>query len=93
VQLLEPGAVASGGAERARVHLEETNPYRPLLDQLAGFRGDPIGVEEVANAVAAGIDDPNPPLRVAIGPTATAQLSARKAAPEGVPFVAAPLAW
>jgi len=55
VQLLEPGAVSSGGAERAKVLLDDGNPYRPL--------------------------------------PATSLLAARKAAPEDVPFLAAPLDW
>jgi NAD(P)-dependent dehydrogenase (short-subunit alcohol dehydrogenase family) len=93
VQLFEPGAVASGGAERAQVHLDEANPYRPLLEQLPGFRGDPIGVAEVADAIASAVDEPNARLRTPIGATATAQLIARKAAPEDAPFVAAPLTW
>jgi NAD(P)-dependent dehydrogenase (short-subunit alcohol dehydrogenase family) len=93
VQLFEPGAVASDGAARAQVHVEESSPYRPLLDQLAGFRGDLIGVDEVADAIASALDDANPPLRVPVGATSTGQLIARKAAPEDAPFIAAPLRW
>jgi NADP-dependent 3-hydroxy acid dehydrogenase YdfG len=93
VQLLEPAAVSSGGAERARVFLDDGNPYRPLLDQLPGFRSDPITVQEVASAVALALEDTDPPLRVPVGAAAASLLAARKAAPEDVPFLAAPLDW
>jgi NAD(P)-dependent dehydrogenase (short-subunit alcohol dehydrogenase family) len=91
VQLLEPGAVASGGAERAKVFLDDGNPYRPLLDQMQGFRSDPVTVEEVAGAVA--VADAHPPLRTPVGASAASVLAARKAAAEDVPFLAAPLDW
>jgi len=91
VQLLEPGAVSSGGAERAKVFLDDGNPYRPLLDQMQGFRSDPITVQEVAGAVASALKDIHPPLRIPVGAPATSLLAARKAAPEDVPFLAARL--
>src|ERR1700761_6049105 len=56
VHVLQPGAVASGGADRAPVYLDEANPYRPLLDKIGAFRSAPISVEEVAGAVAAIVD-------------------------------------
>jgi NADP-dependent 3-hydroxy acid dehydrogenase YdfG len=93
VHILQPGAVSSGGAERAKAFLDEDNPYRPLLDQLKGFRSDPITVQEVAAAVAAALEDVNAPLRIPVGAAATSILAARKVAPEDVPFLAAPLDW
>jgi NADP-dependent 3-hydroxy acid dehydrogenase YdfG len=93
VHILQPGAVSSGGAERAKAFLDEDDPYRPLLDQLKGFRSDPITVQEVAAAVAAALEDVNAPLRIPVGAAATSILAARKAAPEDVPFLAAPLDW
>jgi NAD(P)-dependent dehydrogenase (short-subunit alcohol dehydrogenase family) len=93
VQLVEPGAVASGGAERASVHLDESSPYFPLLAQLRGFRGEPIDVAEVTAAVATALEIEAVPLRIPVGPTAIAQLRARHGAPEDAPFVAAPLDW
>ena len=93
VQLLQPAAVSSGGAERAKVFLDEDNPYRPLLDQMRGFRSAPVSPEEVAVAVAAALEDPRSPLRTPVGGPATSVLAARKAAPEDVPFLAAPLDW
>ena len=93
VQLLQPGAVSSGGGERAKVFLDDNNPYRPLLDQVQGFRSAPVTVEEVAGAVAAAIADERSPLRIPVGAPATTILAARKAAPEDVPFLAAPLEW
>jgi NAD(P)-dependent dehydrogenase (short-subunit alcohol dehydrogenase family) len=93
VHLLEPAAVSSGGAERAKVFLDEDNPYRPLLDQVRGFRSDPVTVQEVAKAVALAVEDDHSPLRVPVGQPATSVLAARKAAPDDVPFLAAPLDW
>jgi len=93
VQLLEPGAVSSGGAERAKVFLDDSNPYRPLLDKMQGFRSDPVTVQEVAGAVALALEDIHSPLRIPVGAPATSVLAARKAAPEDVPFLAAPLDW
>jgi NADP-dependent 3-hydroxy acid dehydrogenase YdfG len=93
VHLLQPGAVSSGGGERAKVFLDDGNPYRPLLDQLQGFRSAPVTVEEVAGAVASAVEDPTAPLRIPVGAAATSMLAARKAAPEDVPFLAAPLEW
>jgi NAD(P)-dependent dehydrogenase (short-subunit alcohol dehydrogenase family) len=93
VQLLEPGAVSSGGGERAKVFLDDSNPYRPLLDQLQTFRSAPVTVEEVARAVASALEDTRSPLRIPVGVPASSVLAARKAAPEDVPFLAAPLDW
>jgi NADP-dependent 3-hydroxy acid dehydrogenase YdfG len=93
VHLLQPGAVSSGGAERAKVFLDDDNPYRPLLDQLKGFRSDPVTVQEVATAVALTLEAAHAPLRIPVGAAATSILAARKAAPEDEPFLAAPLNW
>jgi NAD(P)-dependent dehydrogenase (short-subunit alcohol dehydrogenase family) len=94
VHVLEPGAVASGGAERAQVYLDDANPYRPLLDKIGGFRSAPITVEEVADAVAETVDQADKaPFRIPVGETAKRVLAARKAAPEDAPFLAASLDW
>jgi hypothetical protein len=68
------------------VLLDESNPYRPLLDQLQAFRSAPVTVEEVAQAVASALEDANGPLRIPVGAPATTVLAARKAAPEDVHF-------
>jgi NADP-dependent 3-hydroxy acid dehydrogenase YdfG len=93
VSVLQPGAVSSGGAERALSFLEDDNPYRPLLDQLAGFRSNPVTVDEVAAAAVAAIEDPHAPFRIPVGAPAISILAARKNAPEDAPFLAAPLKW
>jgi NADP-dependent 3-hydroxy acid dehydrogenase YdfG len=93
VHLLEPAAVSSGGSERATVFLDDSNPYHPLLAQMPGFRSDPVTVQEVARAVAQTLEDAHSPLRIPVGAPATSVLAARKAAPENVPFLAAPLDW
>jgi short-subunit dehydrogenase len=96
VHVLEPGAVASGGAGRAQVYLDDANPYRPLLDKIGGFRAEPITTEEVAGAgaVAATVDQGGQaPFRIPVGAPAEAVLAARKAAPGDAPFLAAPLGW
>jgi NAD(P)-dependent dehydrogenase (short-subunit alcohol dehydrogenase family) len=69
------------------------NPYRPLLDQLKGFRSDPVTAQEVAEAVAVTLEASHAPLRIPVGAAATTVLAARKTAPEDVAFLAAPLAW
>jgi NAD(P)-dependent dehydrogenase (short-subunit alcohol dehydrogenase family) len=93
VHVLQPGAVSSGGSERAKAFLDEDNPYRPLLDQVKGFRTDPVTVQEVAHAVALVLKDGDSPLRIPVGAAATGMLAARKASPEDEPFLAAPLDW
>jgi hypothetical protein len=85
--------VSSGGAEWAKVFLDDTSPYRPLLDQMQGFRLAPITVHGVARAVVQALEDDHSPLRTPVGDPATRALAARKAAPEDVPFLAAPLDW
>jgi NAD(P)-dependent dehydrogenase (short-subunit alcohol dehydrogenase family) len=93
VHLIEPAAVSSGGAERASVFLDDGNPYRPLLDQVRRFRSAPVTVDEVASVVARALEDDRSPLRIPVGDPAATVLAARKAAPEDVPFLAAPLDW
>jgi NADP-dependent 3-hydroxy acid dehydrogenase YdfG len=94
VHVLQPGAVASGGAERAPVYIDDANPYRPLLDKIAGFRAAPIPVEDVADAVAETVDQGGKAaFRIPVGETATSLLAARKAAPEDTPFLTAALDW
>jgi NAD(P)-dependent dehydrogenase (short-subunit alcohol dehydrogenase family) len=94
VHVLQPGAVASGGAERAPVYIDDANPYRPLLDKIAAFRAAPISVEEVAEAVAETVDEGSKAaFRIPVGEAAAKILAARKAAPEDTPFLAASLDW
>ncbi len=93
VTLLEPGAVSSGGSERAATLLGDDDPYLPLARQLAAARGDSITVEEVAQAVADTLEDPDPPLRLPVGRPAATLLAARHAAADDVPFRIAPLRW
>jgi NAD(P)-dependent dehydrogenase (short-subunit alcohol dehydrogenase family) len=94
VHVLQPGAVSSGGAERAQVYLDDANPYRPLLEKIGGFRAAPITVEEVADAVSETVDlAGKAAFRIPVGEPAKTVLSARKAAPEDVPFLAASLDW
>ncbi|MCG7205667.1 SDR family oxidoreductase [Streptomyces arenae] len=94
VHVVQPPAVASGGAERAQVHLDDENPYRPLLDRLGPFRAAPVSVEEVADVVAATITEGGKaPFRIPVGENATTILRARKEAPDDTPFLAAPLDW
>ncbi len=70
VTLLEPGAVSSGGSERAATLLGGDDPYLPLARH-QGPRYQPYRlVEEVAQAVADTLEDPDPPLRLPVGLTA-----------------------
>ena len=93
VTLLEPGAVSSGGSERAATLLGDDDPYLPLARQLAAARADSITVEEVAQAVADTLEDPDPPLRLPVGRPAATLLAARHATADDVPFRIAPLRW
>ncbi|MFE0629446.1 SDR family NAD(P)-dependent oxidoreductase [Streptomyces sp. NPDC058864] len=94
VHVVQPPAVTSGGAERAEVHLDDSSPYRPLLDKLGPFRAAPVSVQEVADVVAATIaEGDKAPFRIPVGEGAKTILSARKAAPDDTPFLAAPLDW
>ncbi|MFF4307219.1 SDR family oxidoreductase [Streptomyces sp. NPDC001601] len=93
VSLVQPGAVSSGGAARARVFLGEHDPYAPLAEALPALRGEAVTPELVAATVADTIDHPSPPLRVPAGAPAERVLRARKEAPEDEPFLAARIGW
>jgi NAD(P)-dependent dehydrogenase (short-subunit alcohol dehydrogenase family) len=93
VTLLQPGAVSSGGIERAPTYLGDDDPYLPLARQLVGARGSFITVEDVAAAVADALEQDSPPLRIPVGAWAEAVLAARAATPETSPFRIAPLEW
>jgi NAD(P)-dependent dehydrogenase (short-subunit alcohol dehydrogenase family) len=93
VTLLQPGAVSSGGIERAPTNLGDDDRYLPLARQLAEARGSFITVEDVAAAVADALDQDCLPLRIPVGPSAEAVLAARAATPETTPFRIAPLEW
>lgn len=93
VSVVQPGAVSSGGGERARVFLRENDPYTPLYEALPALRGELITPEEVADTVADTIELSEPPLRVPSGAPAERVLRARKEAPENEPFLAAEINW
>ncbi|ETK37633.1 3-oxoacyl-ACP reductase [Microbispora sp. ATCC PTA-5024] len=93
VSVVQPGAVSSGGAERAKVFLKVDDPYTPLYEALAVLRGESVTPEEVAAAVADTIEQPDPPLRVPVGAPANRVLRARKEAPENEPFLTAEIEW
>jgi NAD(P)-dependent dehydrogenase (short-subunit alcohol dehydrogenase family) len=93
VSVVQPGAVSSGGGERAKVFLKENDPYAPLYEALGVLRGESITPEEVAATVADTIEQPEPPLRVPVGAPAEQVLRARKEAPENEPFLMAEIDW
>jgi NAD(P)-dependent dehydrogenase (short-subunit alcohol dehydrogenase family) len=93
VSVIQPGAVSSGGAERAKSFFTENDPYLPLVEQLRSLRGESVTPEDVAAAVADTIEQPDPPLRVPVGAPARIALEARKGAPEGTPFLPVTLNW
>lgn len=93
VSVVQPGAVSSGGAERAKVYVKDDDPYAPLYEALATLRGDLVTTEDVATAVADTIEHPEPPLRVPVGAPAEQVLRARKEAPEHTPFLPAEINW
>lgn len=93
VTIMQPGAVSSGGAERANVFLKPDDPYAPLAAALPAIRGESVTSEDVAVAVADTIERADPPLRVPVGAPARRVLQARKESPENAPFLAAELDW
>jgi NAD(P)-dependent dehydrogenase (short-subunit alcohol dehydrogenase family) len=93
VSVIQPGAVSSGGAERAKSFFTENDPYLPLVEQLRSLRGESVTPEDVAAAVADTIEQPDPPLRVPVGAPARTALEARKEAPEDAPFLSVTLNW
>ena len=93
VSIVQPGAVSSGGAERATVYFTEDDPYLPLLEKLRAIRGEAVTPEYVAAAIADLVEAPNPPLRLPIGAPAEQALKARKEAPENEPFRLAKIDW
>jgi NAD(P)-dependent dehydrogenase (short-subunit alcohol dehydrogenase family) len=93
VSIVQPGAVSSGGAERAKVFLGEDDPYAPLYQALGALRGESVTSEEVAATVADTIERSDPPLRVPAGAPAERVLRARKEAPEDAPFLMADIDW
>lgn len=93
VSIVQPGAVSSGGGERAKVFLKEDDPYAPLYAALPALRGELITPEEVAAVVADTIEQPAPALRVPVGAPAEQVLRARKQAPESEPFLMAKINW
>jgi NAD(P)-dependent dehydrogenase (short-subunit alcohol dehydrogenase family) len=93
VSIVQPGAVSSGGGERAQVFLQENDPYLPLYQALPALRGESVTPQDVAAAVADTIEQPDPALRVPVGLPAQRALRARKEAPESEPFRPAQLNW
>jgi NAD(P)-dependent dehydrogenase (short-subunit alcohol dehydrogenase family) len=93
VSVVQPGAVSSGGAECAKVFVDENDPYAPLFKQLPTLLGEFVTPEDVARTVADTIGHPAPPLRVPVGEPARRVLRARKEAPEDVPFLPVALNW
>ncbi len=93
VSLLQPGAVASGALDNPTVYLGADDPYLPMAAQLGLDVLPMISVEEVANAVADTIGNPQPPLRIPVGAPAAQMLAARRAADDTTPFGPMPLNW
>ncbi|MGW4524755.1 SDR family oxidoreductase [Amycolatopsis sp. NPDC004378] len=93
VSIVQPGAVSSGGAERAKVFVAEEDPYAALYKALPALRGEAVTPEEVAVAVASTIEQTTPPLRVPVGAPAGKALRARKEAPEDRPFLPVEIDW
>lgn len=93
VSLIQPGALSTNGAARAKSFITDGDPYRLLYPQLGSLRGESVTPEEVAAVVADTIEDPEPPLRVPAGEPGRRVLAARRAAPDDTPFLPAALDW
>jgi NAD(P)-dependent dehydrogenase (short-subunit alcohol dehydrogenase family) len=87
VTLVEPGAVATAGSQNApAAPVQDDDPYAPALKTLAALRSVPITPEQVAEAIADLVEDPQPPLRLPVGDSTAALLQAARRAPESRPF-------
>lgn len=93
VSIVQPGAVATAGVQRAGAFFADDDPYAPLYLQLGALRGETVTAEDVAAVVADTIERPDPPLRVPAGAPAERALKARKEAPENEPFLLADIDW
>ncbi|MBV8786396.1 MAG: SDR family oxidoreductase [Mycobacterium sp.] len=86
--LLEPGAVSSGALDNVTTYTLPDDPYTEILKG-GGPREGMITPQQVAAEVADAAEKPQLPLRVPIGDASRTLLSARKTAPDDVPFVPA----
>jgi NADP-dependent 3-hydroxy acid dehydrogenase YdfG len=85
--LLEPGAVSSGALDDVTVYALPGDPYRALGGS-GGTRAQMMMTpQELAAGVVDAAESPHLPLRVPLGAPARAILTARRAAPDTVPFV------
>jgi NADP-dependent 3-hydroxy acid dehydrogenase YdfG len=84
--LLEPGAVSSGALDDVTTYRLPDDPYAAILRD-GGARAGMITPEQVAAEVVDAAEKPQLPLRIPIGGAARALLTARRAAPDDVPFV------
>ncbi len=87
VTTIQPGQVATPGPGKASVWDDDDEAYAPIWQAIARMgAGDRIQPEEVAKTIAGIVENPNPPLRLPVGPAAVRQLEARRAAPDDQPF-------
>jgi NAD(P)-dependent dehydrogenase (short-subunit alcohol dehydrogenase family) len=87
VTTIQPGPVATSGPGKASVWNDDHDAYAPIWQAVTQIgANDRIQPEEVAKTIAEIVQDPNPPLRLPVGPVAIRQLAARHAAPDGQPF-------
>jgi NAD(P)-dependent dehydrogenase (short-subunit alcohol dehydrogenase family) len=84
--LLEPGAVSSGALDNVPTYTLSDDPYVDILSG-GGPRAGMISPQEVATEVVDAAELPQLPLRIPIGDAARALMTARKAAPDDVPFL------
>jgi NAD(P)-dependent dehydrogenase (short-subunit alcohol dehydrogenase family) len=85
--LLQPGSVSSGALDNPLSYQLPNDPYAGSLATDHMDRSGSITPEDVARAIADTAELDAAPLRVPVGEMARYVLSARKAAPEDVPFV------
>jgi NAD(P)-dependent dehydrogenase (short-subunit alcohol dehydrogenase family) len=86
--LMEPGAVSSGALDDVTTYTLPDDPYRVIL-RSGGPRAGLMTPEQVAAEVADAAEKPALRLRVPVGDTARALLTARHRAPDDVPFILA----
>jgi NADP-dependent 3-hydroxy acid dehydrogenase YdfG len=86
ITTLQPGRVDTDGAAKAPKWADSDDSYTPVWGALSRSTGAAISAQDVATVIADTIEDPDPPLRIAVGGPARQLLAAWHSAPADQPF-------
>jgi NADP-dependent 3-hydroxy acid dehydrogenase YdfG len=86
VTTLQPGRVDTSGSAKAPNWADGDDSYAPVWEALSRSTGAVIGARDVATVIADTIENPDPPLRIAVGRPARELLAALHTAPADQPF-------